>query len=193
MSFRSIRLLHKFVPAQGGNVAVAFAFALTPIIAFVGATIDYSRANAVKTAMPSALELLGPMLQGTEPAPALRADQLQSKLNYKYRQAMSLAADGRDTQDVWDASQSQIDARQQITCDKFKTAGVMPYPIQVYTVGDPTSTLPQNCVTNTPGPNDHYFLRKSENEIVTTLNRIGKNLGETVSYEIKEPDTGPKQ
>ena len=73
MSFRSIRLLHKFVPAQGGNVAVAFAFALTPIIAFVGATIDYSRANAVKTAMPSALELLGPMLQGTEPAPALRA------------------------------------------------------------------------------------------------------------------------
>ena len=106
---------------------------------------------------------------------------------------MGLTTDGRDTQDVWYASQSQIDARQRITCDNIKTAGVMLYPIQVYTLGDPNSTPLQNCVTSTPGSTDHYFLRKSENEIVTTLNQIGKNFGEPVSYEIKESNTGPKQ
>jgi hypothetical protein len=184
MSLRSIKLLHRFVPPQGGNVAVAFA--LIPIIAFVGATVEYSRANAVKTTMSSALEFVGPILQRTEPTPTLRTDQLQSNLNYKYQQAISLMTDGRYTQDVWYTRQSQIDARQEITCDNNKIAGVMLYPIQVYTVGDPTSILLQNCVTNTPGSTDHYFLRKSENEIVTTFNRISKNFGATVSYEIKD-------
>jgi Flp pilus assembly protein TadG len=48
--------LRAFRAAQAGNVAIIFALASLPIIAFVGAAVDYSRANSVKAAMQSALD-----------------------------------------------------------------------------------------------------------------------------------------
>jgi Flp pilus assembly protein TadG len=52
--FRST--LSAFRKAQAGNVAIIFALASIPLIAFVGAAVDYSRANSVKAAMQSALD-----------------------------------------------------------------------------------------------------------------------------------------
>ena len=48
--------LRAFRAAQAGNVAIIFALASIPIIAFVGAAVDYSRANSVKAAMQGALD-----------------------------------------------------------------------------------------------------------------------------------------
>jgi Flp pilus assembly protein TadG len=48
--------LRAFRAAQAGNVAIIFALASIPLIAFVGAAVDYSRANSVKAAMQSALD-----------------------------------------------------------------------------------------------------------------------------------------
>ena len=48
--------LRAFRTAQAGNVAIIFALAAIPLIAFVGAAVDYSRANSVKAAMQSALD-----------------------------------------------------------------------------------------------------------------------------------------
>ena len=45
--------------ARDGNIAVIFAIALLPIFAFIGAAVDYSRANMARSAMQSALELHG--------------------------------------------------------------------------------------------------------------------------------------
>jgi len=42
------RTLSAFRVAKAGNVAITFAFASLPIIGFVGAAVDYSRANSVK-------------------------------------------------------------------------------------------------------------------------------------------------
>ena len=44
----------RFVGANKGNVAVIFTLATIPLISFVGAAIDYSRANAARSAMQSA-------------------------------------------------------------------------------------------------------------------------------------------
>jgi Flp pilus assembly protein TadG len=96
--------------------------------------------------------------------------------NYKYQQVIILLTDGLNTQDRWYTNQSQIDARQQMTCDNIKSAGIILYTIQVDTGGDPTSTLLQNCASNNPGTTDHFFLLTSANEIVTTFNQIGTNL-----------------
>src|SRR5450756_237101 len=52
--FRSA--LRAFRVAHTGNVAITFAFATLPILAGVGAAVDYSRANSVKVAMQSALD-----------------------------------------------------------------------------------------------------------------------------------------
>lgn len=46
----------RFARADEGNIAVIFAIAAVPIISFVGAAIDYSRANKARTAMQAALD-----------------------------------------------------------------------------------------------------------------------------------------
>jgi hypothetical protein len=46
----------RFAQANGGNIAVIFAFAMLPILAFIGAAIDYSRANKARSAMQAALD-----------------------------------------------------------------------------------------------------------------------------------------
>jgi Flp pilus assembly protein TadG len=48
--------------ARDGNIAVIFAIALLPIFAFIGAAVDYSRANMARSAMQSALDSTALML-----------------------------------------------------------------------------------------------------------------------------------
>jgi Flp pilus assembly protein TadG len=46
----------RFAGANRGNVAVMFAIACVPITGFVGAAIDYSRANGARSSMQAALD-----------------------------------------------------------------------------------------------------------------------------------------
>jgi Flp pilus assembly protein TadG len=92
--------------------------------------------------------------------------------NYQYQQIIILLTDGLNTQDRWYTNQSSIDARQQLTCNNIKAAGVTLYTIQVNTEGDPTSTLLQNCATSS----DKFFLLTSANQILATFQTIGTSL-----------------
>ena len=58
------------------------------------------------------------------------------------------------------------------TCANIKAGGITIYTIQVNTAGDPTSTLLQNCASDST----KFFLLTSASEIVTTFNAIGTNL-----------------
>ncbi|MEA2921264.1 MAG: hypothetical protein QOF07_1227 [Bradyrhizobium sp.] len=57
-----LRLLDRLRRDQRGNIAVIFAIALLPLIGFMGAAIDYSRANNARTAMQSALDSVALMV-----------------------------------------------------------------------------------------------------------------------------------
>ena len=59
-----------------GDVAIIFALALIPLIAFIGVAIDYSRANAVKADLQAALDSTALMV--AKNAATLTADELQS-------------------------------------------------------------------------------------------------------------------
>jgi len=72
--FRST--LRAFRIAREGNVAITFAFATLPIIAFVGFAVDYSRANAVKVALQNALDATALMV--SKEAATDTSDQLQT-------------------------------------------------------------------------------------------------------------------
>jgi Flp pilus assembly protein TadG len=96
--------------------------------------------------------------------------------NYKYTQVIILLSDGLNTQDRWYTSASSIDARQQKTCDNIKAAGITIYTVQVNTDGEPTSTLLQNCASNTAGTTDHFFLLTKSDQIVSTFGQIGTSL-----------------
>jgi Flp pilus assembly protein TadG len=92
--------------------------------------------------------------------------------NYNYSKVIILLTDGLNTQSRWYSSSSLIDARQQITCDNIKAAGVTIYAVQVNTGGDPTSTLLQSCASSS----SKFFLLTTANAIVTTFDQIGTAL-----------------
>jgi Flp pilus assembly protein TadG len=48
--------LRRFPAAEDGNIAVIFAIALLPMLGFLGAAIDYSRANMARSSMQAALD-----------------------------------------------------------------------------------------------------------------------------------------
>ena len=66
----------RFIAARRGNVAIIFALALIPILAFIGAAIDYSRANAFKASLQAALDSATIMV--SKNAASLTSGQLQS-------------------------------------------------------------------------------------------------------------------
>jgi Flp pilus assembly protein TadG len=91
---------------------------------------------------------------------------------YTYSQVIILLTDGLNTQDRWYTSQSSIDARQTLTCNNIKAAGITLYTIQVNTGGDPTSSLLQSCASTS----DKFYLLTSASQIVTAFTAIGSNL-----------------
>ncbi|MES2028349.1 MAG: pilus assembly protein [Pseudomonadota bacterium] len=56
VSSQAKRLASRFARHDGGNIAMTFAVALVPLLGFVGAAVDYSRANAARAAMQVALD-----------------------------------------------------------------------------------------------------------------------------------------
>ncbi len=61
-AFSRMQALAEFGRSEGGNIAVIFAIALVPILTFMGAAIDYSRANSARSSMQSALDSTALML-----------------------------------------------------------------------------------------------------------------------------------
>ena len=68
--------LRRFGRNREGNIAVIFAFTLVPVIASVGAAVDYSRANSVKADMQAALDATALML--SKNVATYTVDQLQA-------------------------------------------------------------------------------------------------------------------
>ncbi len=69
--------VRKFSAAQGGNITIIFALTTIPVIGFVGAAVDYSRANSAKAAMQAAVDATALML--SKDAATLTATQMSDK------------------------------------------------------------------------------------------------------------------
>jgi Flp pilus assembly protein TadG len=94
--------------------------------------------------------------------------------NYSYNQVIIILTDGLNTQDRWYSAQSQIDARQTMTCNNIKASGITIYTVQVSTDGTPVSPLLQQCASDS----SKFFFLTSSTQIVTTFNQIGTNLSQ---------------
>ena len=98
--------------------------------------------------------------------------------NYTYQQVIILLSDGLNTADRWYTAQTPVDNRMYQTgngsgtCANIKAAGITIYTIQVNTGGDPTSTLLQNCASNST----KFWMLTSASGIATVFNTIGTNL-----------------
>ena len=103
---------------------------------------------------------------GPYPAPP------EEEPGYKYSKVIILMSDGLNTQNRWYSNAAQIDARQKMTCDNVKAAGITLYTVHVNTGGDPMSTLLQQCASSS----DKFFHLTTASAMVATFQQIGSNL-----------------
>jgi Flp pilus assembly protein TadG len=92
--------------------------------------------------------------------------------NYIYNQVVILLTDGLNTQNRFSTTQATIDARTRRACDNIKGAGITLYALQVNTGGDPTSTMLQQCASDS----SKFFLVTSSAQIGAIFSQIGTNL-----------------
>jgi Flp pilus assembly protein TadG len=70
---------YRFGAAKKGNTAIIFALAIIPIISFVGAAIDYSRANMARSSMQAALDSTALMLSRDLSQATITTSQISAK------------------------------------------------------------------------------------------------------------------
>jgi Flp pilus assembly protein TadG len=98
--------------------------------------------------------------------------------NYTYQQVIILMSDGLNTQDRWYGNGSSVsasvDSRMNKVCANAKAAGITIYAIHVNTDGDPTSTVLQNCASDS----SKFFVLTSATALTATFQQIGSNLSQ---------------
>jgi Flp pilus assembly protein TadG len=88
------RKLSAFGADQRGNIALTFLVVALPVIAFVGAAVDYSRANSVKASMQSALDATALLMSkeaatDTDTQRKARRDQHQGRRDFRPEQQLT--------------------------------------------------------------------------------------------------------
>ena len=120
----------RFARSSQGNIAIIFALSLVPLISFVGAAIDYTRANAARSSMQAALNSTALMLSKDLSMGTISASEVNTKAlayftalyNNKDAQNVSIAATYTPPTGSG-ASNIKVDGVGKITTDFMKVAG----------------------------------------------------------------------
>jgi len=91
---RILRVARIFAGANQGNIAVIFAIAVIPVLGFVGAAIDYTRANTARSSMQAALDSVALMVSRDLSSGTITSSQVSSKAQ-SYFAAMYTNTDAR--------------------------------------------------------------------------------------------------
>jgi Flp pilus assembly protein TadG len=119
----------QFVGAREGNIAVTFAVALVPILGFVGAAIDYTRANSARSSMQAALDSTALMLSKDLSQGIITTSQITAKAQsyftalYTNSDAKSVSVNATYTASSSMGSTIQVNGSAAVTTDFLKVAG----------------------------------------------------------------------
>jgi Flp pilus assembly protein TadG len=119
----------RFAAANQGNLAVIFAIALVPLISFIGAAIDYSRANRARSSMQSALDSTALMVSKDLSQGTITTSEVNTKAQayftalFTNTEAQSVQIGATYTADSGTGSTIQINGSGSITTDFMKVAG----------------------------------------------------------------------
>jgi Flp pilus assembly protein TadG len=119
----------RFIGADEGNIAVIFALALLPIIGFIGAAVDYTRANSARSSMQAALDSTALMLSKDLSGGAITTSQINSKAQtyftalYTSPDAKSVSVNATYTANSSMGSTIQVNGSGAVTTDFMKVAG----------------------------------------------------------------------
>jgi Flp pilus assembly protein TadG len=130
-SFRNLArsAARRFAGASEGNIAVTFAIALVPILGFVGAAIDYTRANAARSSMQAALDSTALMLSKDLSEGTITTSQITTKAQayfaalYTNTDAKSVSVSAAYTASSSMGSTIQVSGSAAVTTDFLRVAG----------------------------------------------------------------------
>ena len=92
MSLRSFPLLRSYLQDRRGSVVPMFALAILPVVGLIGAAVDYSRANSIRSGVQGALDATA--LAMAKLAPTLTQTELETKSS-AYFQALFSHPEGK--------------------------------------------------------------------------------------------------
>ena len=119
----------RFAGAEQGNIAVLFAIAAVPIISFVGAAIDYTRANTARSAMQAALDTTALMLGKDLTDGTITTSQINAKATayfnalYTNPEAQSVSVTATYTAASGNGSTIQLSGSGNVVTQFMKVAG----------------------------------------------------------------------
>jgi Flp pilus assembly protein TadG len=119
----------RFVGANQGNIAVIFAVACVPILSFIGAAIDYSRANNARSSMQAALDSTALMVSKDLSQGLITTSQINAKAQayfaalYTNKDAQSVTVNATYTANSSMGSTIQVNGSGSVTTDFMKVAG----------------------------------------------------------------------
>ena len=119
----------RFAAANQGNIAVIFAIALVPLISFMGAAVDYSRATAARSSMQAALDSTALMVSKDLQNGTITTDQITTKAQayftalYNNTDANSISISAVYTPGTSMGSTIQLTGSGAITTQFMKIAG----------------------------------------------------------------------
>jgi Flp pilus assembly protein TadG len=79
----------RFAGANEGNIAILFGIAVIPIISFVGAAVDYTRANSARSSMQAALDSTALMLAKDLTEGTINTSQISTKADAYFKALFS--------------------------------------------------------------------------------------------------------
>ncbi len=179
---------NRFAKANQGNITVIFAIALVSLLSFIGAAIDYSRANAARSSMQAALDPTASMVSKDLSQGMITPHEITTKAQayspHSIPTGIILLSDGLNTQDRWYTDAASIDTRQKILCKNARDARIAIYTIQVNTSkpADPTSTVLSDSAS---GPDNFYMLTSA------TQGDLRLQLDRNVAVEVARREVIP--
>jgi len=128
-SSRVQRLIAAFGRSNEGNIAILFGIAVIPIITFVGAAIDYTRANNARSSMQAAMDSTALMLAKDLTEGTISASQIADKADAYFRalytntDAKSVSINATYTQNAGNGSTVLVNGSGYVDTDFMKVAG----------------------------------------------------------------------
>jgi Flp pilus assembly protein TadG len=119
----------RFIGAKEGNIAVIFAIAAVPLISFVGAAVDYTRANSARSSMQAALDSTALMLSKDLSDGTITKDQINAKAAtyftalYTNPDAKTISVNANYTAGTSVGSTIEVTGSGAVTTDFLKVAG----------------------------------------------------------------------
>ena len=187
------RTASRFAKSRDGNIAVIFAIAILPVLGFVGAAIDYSRASKVRTSMQAALDSTALMLSKDLTKGLIAPSEIDTKAQAYFTGLFSgKAANPVSISATYTPGTSSTDAKIQIngagsiTTDFMRMVG---FPSMNFS-GTSTATWGTSKLATNSGDNGHGDFPRQGSQIDTRMKEVcDRARASGVTLYTKQTDT----